>query len=91
MTESRCIPNRTWRAVLAGVLSLLPSGQSLAETVTVQLLQTTDVHARLEADDTTSGHGGWLRLATLIRRRRRDHGAAKTLLIDCGDTCQGST
>ena len=49
-----------------------------AETHEVTILQTADTHAEMEQ---------WLRLATLIHREYRPN---QTLLIDCGDTVQGS-
>ena len=56
----------------------------------ITILVTTDLHGHLEhaaMDDTT---GGWLRLTTLIRRERAACDAQRTLLIDCGDTTQGT-
>ncbi len=51
----------------------------------VVILQTTDVHGG-GADGAT-----WLQLATVIKRERRLAGGAdNVLLLDCGDTIQGS-
>ncbi len=63
-------------------LPLITFGQSL------QILQTTDIHGRFRKD--TENEGGWLHLATLIREAREEADAENTLLIDCGDTIQGS-
>jgi len=76
--------------VMLGVLlcpltSLLGAG----ETVEVLFLQTTDIHGYIETSDELDAGGGWLRLATLIGRNRQAAGRDRTLLIDCGDTCQG--
>ena len=57
----------------------------LGEEVKIRLLQTTDVHGYyLGKDD----YKGWLSLAKLIRQARREK--PNHLLIDCGDTIQGS-
>ena len=73
-----------------GVLCLW--GVAGAAPVTVTFLVTTDLHGvvgpALTAGD--SGPGDWLRLATLISRQRRPAGGPPALLIDCGDTTQGS-
>ncbi len=60
-----------------------------AETVEIQFLQTTDIHGFIKNGDDPEG-GGWLRLAALIGERRAQYGPERTLLIDCGDTCQGT-
>lgn len=53
----------------------------------IQILQTTDIHSHVFDKD-----GGWIRLASLIKKARTDGGGEKrTLLIDCGDTLVGST
>ncbi len=59
-----------------------------AEVVTVQILQTTDLHGRI-LDDPETG-SSWLRLATVIEQKRDEYGEENVLLIDCGDTVQGS-
>ncbi len=64
--------------------------RSAAERVEITLLQTTDIHAFLVRSDRLPAGGGWLRLGTLIREARRKWGRDHTLLIDCGDTCQGT-
>ena len=69
-------------------------GVAGAAPVTVTLLVTTDLHgavgpAALTPDGKTAG-GDWLRLATLINQRRAPTGQPPALLIDCGDTTQGS-
>ena len=71
-------------------LLLLLCGELGARTVRIQLLQTTDIHGYLEHSDELEAGGGWLRVATLIRQRRDEWGAQRTVLIDCGDTCQGT-
>lgn len=60
------------------------------DTVEIQFLQTTDIHGFIDDSDALEGGGGWLRIATLIRRQRDAWGAARTVLLDCGDTCQGT-
>ncbi len=55
------------------------------------IMQTTDIHGYIEVSDLVPDNGGgWLRLATLISDIRRQYGAENTLLIDCGDTIQGT-
>ena len=61
-----------------------------AAVVELTLLQTTDVHCYLERSDDLPAGGGWLRLATLIEDERQRAGAARCLLIDSGDTLQGT-
>ncbi len=58
------------------------------DTEQVQILYTADIHGVMRGKE--SGQGGALQLASLIRRRRSSFGSARTLLVDCGDTCQGS-
>ena len=79
------------RSVWVLTLVVLVAGESgLAKTVHLKLLQTTDIHAFIDKTDRLPEGGGWLRVATLIRREREAHGRDRTLLIDCGDTVQGS-
>ncbi len=59
-----------------------------AETRKIAILQTTDIHSRFRSEKGP----GWLRLATLIKRElEKSGGKEKCLLIDCGDSVQGST
>ncbi len=58
--------------------------------VALEILVTTDLHGHLEHSAADNKSGGWLRLATLIRNERAVAGADHTLLIDCGDTTQGT-
>lgn len=66
------------------------NGSALADTTTVTILQTTDIHGHFCPGPLPEGAGDWLRLATLIENERRAAGKGRPLLIDCGDTCQGS-
>ena len=59
------------------------------QKVQVRILQTTDIHSFIEEGD-NEGSGGWLRVATLIKKHRREIGREHIILIDCGDTVQGS-
>lgn len=74
--------------VSALALLLLPA--AAAETETVQILQTADLHAHIESGADATEGGGWLRAATLIRSARAAAGPGRSLLIDCGDTVQGT-
>jgi 2',3'-cyclic-nucleotide 2'-phosphodiesterase/3'-nucleotidase len=58
--------------------------------VEIEILVTTDLHGHLEHSAADDNSGGWLRLATLIRRERAAFGGDRTLLVDCGDTTQGT-
>jgi len=55
----------------------------------IQILCTTDIHGYIQHSDKKNS-GGWLRIATLIKKERQNYGKNKTLLIDCGDTTQGT-
>ena len=74
--------------VLAFLVPAAPRAGT-SRTVNLRILQTTDIHAYVEGTDRLPEGGGWLRIATLVRREREAHGGDRTLLIDCGDTCQG--
>lgn len=80
-------------AVLAVLAAMLPPGPSVvcraAELREVHLLQTTDIHGTF-TDDDGAAKGSWLRLATVLQAQRQRLGAASVLLVDCGDTSQGS-
>ena len=64
---------------------------AISDTVEVVILQTTDIHAHVQYGDSSQNSGNWLRLATAIKRERRLAGGPnKCLIIDCGDTIQGT-
>ncbi|HQC52266.1 MAG TPA: bifunctional UDP-sugar hydrolase/5'-nucleotidase [Lentisphaeria bacterium] len=75
--------------LLAAALLCLPPTSQSAEFRKVHLLQTTDIHGTFTEDD-GAANGAWLRLATVIQAQRQRLGPDASLLIDCGDTCQGS-
>ncbi|WDE98781.1 bifunctional UDP-sugar hydrolase/5'-nucleotidase [Lentisphaera profundi] len=53
------------------------------------ILQSTDIHSNVFAED--SNHkANWLRMSSKINELRTQQGRSNTLLIDCGDTIQGS-
>jgi 2',3'-cyclic-nucleotide 2'-phosphodiesterase / 3'-nucleotidase len=82
--------SRTCPTTLAG-LALFFSGLSLAQTVHIRVLATTDLHGNLFPYDYYTAKPaprGLAKIATLIAQERRDH--PNTLLVDCGDTIQGS-
>lgn len=63
------------------------------KTKTVTLLQTSDVHSRVEpiatnAADKYAGMGGFVRRATMVQELRRE--SPDLLLLDCGDFSQGT-
>ena len=60
----------------------------LAELVEVHVLQTSDIHAAISRE---KEHGGsWLQLAHLTQEFLDRYGRENSLLIDCGDTLQGT-
>ena len=63
--------------------------QVMGKQVDLLVLQTADVHAHI-GTGVTDDAGDWLHLARPVQRLRDEHGEDRTLLIDCGDTCQGS-
>jgi 2',3'-cyclic-nucleotide 2'-phosphodiesterase (5'-nucleotidase family) len=75
--------------LLTAAFLCLPTASQSAEYRKVHLLQTTDIHGTF-TDDDGAANGAWLRLATVIQAQRQRLGADSSLLIDCGDTCQGS-
>lgn len=63
------------------------------KTKTVTLLQTSDVHSRVEpiatnAADKYAGYGGFVRRATMLQQFRSE--SPDLLLLDCGDFSQGT-
>ncbi len=64
---------------------LLASAQLYAETRTVTVLSTCDIHASFGPRGPS-----WLKLASLVRDERQKAGERNTLLIDSGDNMQGS-
>lgn len=62
------------------------------QTIKITLLQTSDVHSRVEPinqeGDRNFGQGGLVRRATFLKEFRKDH--PDVLLFDCGDISQGT-
>lgn len=77
-----------WRWRLICILGVIAVQFPAAAPVNLTILQTTDIHAHVIDSISDSRQPDWLKLATVIRRER----AASTacLLIDCGDTIQGT-
>src|SRR5262245_21751783 len=72
-------------------LLLVAATAAPAETVTITVLAPTDLHANLLPIDYVTGkpaHSGLAKLATLIRAAETEN--PNHLLIDCGDTIQGT-
>lgn len=80
----------------AGVALAVPGGFGRASTpssdsVTISIIHTTDLHGRVLGDNVRQvgqNVGGFARCATQIRRWRREN--PNTLLLDVGDTLQGT-
>lgn len=78
------------KSYLLLIVILFSSGNLFAgKKVTVRILHTTDLHSFIDEGD-NKGSGGWLRVASLIKQHRQNFGEQKTILLDCGDTIQGS-
>lgn len=81
-------------SVVVLLLSLCTQLPGFAQqTKTVTLLQTSDVHSRIEpiatnTADTYAGLGGLVRRATMVEELR--HKSPGLLLVDCGDFSQGT-
>ncbi len=97
--------SKVWKKIVGGLPSLgnvvvsalvlaVPGtgGSALAREVSITLLQTTDLHGRLDnpvperAGDSPAW--GLLRLGSLIEAARKQ--SPNALLVDCGDTLQGT-
>ena len=63
------------------------SSQAPASPVTFSILHTNDFHGQLEA---SGSNPGMARTAAVINGVRTSMGAANVLLVDAGDTMQGS-
>ncbi len=87
--RARCrgVPVARLAVFLVLALACVPCG--LGAEVEILVLQTADVHGAF-GDPTLPDEGDWRRLAAAIRRLREEHGPERTLLVDCGDTLQGS-
>ncbi len=83
-------PRAVGRQILA--LLILWTGVARARDVSITILHTSDLHGRIlptpERFEERLEEGGLLRCATLIRSVRAEQ--PNCLLIDCGDTIQGS-
>jgi 2',3'-cyclic-nucleotide 2'-phosphodiesterase (5'-nucleotidase family) len=72
------------------LIALLLVGNATAEETVLTILQTTDLHAHVAWAPDADVNGDWLRLATVVREQREAAGRENSLLIDCGDTVQGT-
>lgn len=74
------------------LLLLIPAFTWAQETKKLTLLQTSDVHSRIEPitqqGDRNYGQGGFVRRATFLKQFRNEN--QNVLLFDCGDISQGT-
>jgi len=76
---------------LAIPLAILLCATPLSAEKSVFILNTTDIHSKMEDRPDEFGRtSNLLRLSTALRERMSALGRDRTLLIDCGDTFQGS-
>jgi len=59
-----------------------------AAVVEIQILQTTDVHGCVFQEE--GRQGSWQQLGHLIAEQRKQYDDNHLLLVDCGDSCQGT-
>src|SRR5258706_1165483 len=79
------------RIPYACFLLAAPTLLANAKQVKITVLATTDLHGHIMPYDYFTGKeaaGGLAKIGTLIQNQRKAN--ANTLLIDCGDTIQGS-
>jgi 2',3'-cyclic-nucleotide 2'-phosphodiesterase (5'-nucleotidase family) len=91
--DCRCTAFRRkpWGALATRLLlGILVAEFAIAAETTLTVLQTTDLHAHVAWTEGADVDGDWLRLATVVRQQREAVGADNCLLIDCGDTVQGT-
>src|SRR5436190_5905795 len=85
------MPRRFFLTLSALLLATLAAGPRPAERTTVTIIATTDLHGYILPFDyyaNRPANRGLAKAATIIRRLRKEDPHA--LLIDCGDTIQGS-
>ena len=76
-----------FRFLLCLIVLLLPSVSFADGRGVLRILQTTDLHGETGFFTKKSGV---IRLASVIRREREEHGEENVLYIDCGDLLQGT-
>ncbi|MGM1061210.1 bifunctional metallophosphatase/5'-nucleotidase [Saccharothrix sp. Mg75] len=83
----------------AGTAQAAPDGRTGGRRFTLTVLGTTDLHgnvfnwdyfANREFDDSAHNDIGLAKLSTLVKAVRGERGAHRTLLVDAGDTIQGT-
>jgi 2',3'-cyclic-nucleotide 2'-phosphodiesterase (5'-nucleotidase family) len=82
----------TLSAFLIGAALALPSAQAPADTTTIVIAATTDVHGRVMAWDYERDRAaplGLVRAATVVDSLRRAH-PGRVVLVDAGDLIQGN-
>lgn len=87
----RWLPAGICASLLVAWLAVAPAAAAAAERVTLTVLATTDLHGNVYPYDYLTGREvqlGLAKAATIIKRVRTT--AAHNLLVDCGDTVQGT-
>ena len=87
--SAMCCLLNTLKNYFLYILLILVSNVSHAEETVLNIFQSTDIHARVGLNP-QENKGDWLKIASLIKQERKRLGLENCLLIDCGDTLQGS-
>ena len=87
--------NRWFSNIVGWLAVVVCLSMGRAEEVQIQILHTTDIHSHIALPPNTdaaskNSSGAMLQLGSLISVQRENFGKERTLLIDTGDTLQGT-